>query len=72
LARLVQNGINMRTVPANGQDDERDGDGEPGTDGIGHDEEDAEDRIEIDEQEEAMLDLFQHCQDAGTSLQFFD
>ena len=31
-----------------------------------------EDLIELDTQEQAMLDLLQLCQDAGTSLQFFD
>ncbi len=31
-----------------------------------------EDMIELDTQEQAMLDLLQLCQDAGTSLEFFD
>ena len=31
-----------------------------------------EDMIEIDAQEQAMLDLLQLCQEAGTSLEFFD
>jgi hypothetical protein len=50
------------------RDDERGG----GADGMRHNENVAEDRIKIDKQEEAMLDLLQLCQDAGTSLQFFD
>jgi hypothetical protein len=35
-------------------------------------ENETEDKIEIDAQEQAMLDLLQLCQDAGTSLEFFD
>jgi hypothetical protein len=31
-----------------------------------------EDMIDLDTQEQAMLDLLQLCQDAGTSLEFFD
>jgi hypothetical protein len=31
-----------------------------------------DDMIELDTQEQAMLDLLQLCQDAGTSLEFFD
>jgi hypothetical protein len=53
------------------QDNERDAG--VGADGMRHDKsEAAEARIEKDDQEEAMLDLLQLCQDAGTSLQFFD
>ena len=37
-----------------------------------HEENGLEDMIELDAQEQAMLDLLQLCQDAGTSLQFFD
>jgi hypothetical protein len=53
------------------QDDERDAGVR--ADGMRHDNnEAAEARIETDDQEETMLDLLQLCQDAGTSLQFFD
>jgi hypothetical protein len=53
------------------RDDERDAG--VGADGMRHgNNEAAEARIETDDQEEAMLDLLWLCQDAGTSLQFFD
>jgi hypothetical protein len=58
---------------AAGEDDEmrltKDADDE---DKIELDSHDDDDKIELDSREEAMLDLLQLCQDAGTSLQFFD
>ena len=49
--------------------DEEDGFSDDSSSNLGNGE---EDMIELDTQEQAMLDLLQLCQDAGTSLEFFD
>jgi hypothetical protein len=55
------------------EDDElRQGEEEAGAADMNVEQHEEEDVVELDLQEQAMLDLLQLCQDAGTSLQFFD
>ena len=61
-----------RSQVAEDTNERQEEEGEGGSNIMSYNENDAGDTIEIDAQEQAMLDLLQFCQDAGTSLQFFD
>jgi hypothetical protein len=65
---LVEERAEVLVDDKNSQDEE-DGFSDDSSSNLGNGE---EDMIELDTQEQAMLDLLQLCQDAGTSLEFFD